>query len=54
MITGGHFVSYLVNCAFSFVPGTWRWILGATALPAALQLVGLRFLPETPFAAPDL
>jgi SP family myo-inositol transporter-like MFS transporter 13 len=48
MITAGQFVSYLVNYGFSFVPGTWRWMLGVAALPAALQLVGLQFLPETP------
>ena len=48
MITGGQLVSYLVNYGFSWVAGTWRWMLAAAALPAALQLVGLCFVPETP------
>jgi MFS transporter, SP family, solute carrier family 2 (myo-inositol transporter), member 13 len=48
MITAGQFVSYLVNYGFSHVSGTWRWMLGVAAVPALLQLVGLRLLPETP------
>ena len=48
MITGGQLVSYVANYALTYVPGTWRWMLGAAAAPAALQLAGLQFLPETP------
>lgn len=49
MITGGQFASYLVNWALSAVPeGAWRWMLAAAAAPAALQLAGLLYIPETP------
>eukprot|EP00899_Mesostigma_viride_P020765 jgi/Mesvir1/28690/Mv11182-RA.1 len=49
MITGGQFSSYLVNLAFAGVPGTWRWMLGLSVLPSAVQLAGLeRVLPESP------
>lgn len=48
MITGGQLVSYVVNYALTYAPGTWRWMLGVAAAPAALQLVGLQLLPETP------
>lgn len=33
---------------FSFVPGTWRWMLGIAALPALAQMAGLALLPESP------
>ncbi|BBN13884.1 MFS transporter, SP family, solute carrier family 2 (myo-inositol transporter), member 13 [Marchantia polymorpha subsp. ruderalis] len=48
MITGGQFVSYLINLAFTKVPGTWRWMLGVAAVPAVVQLVAMLFLPESP------
>ncbi|KZV52113.1 inositol transporter 1-like [Dorcoceras hygrometricum] len=48
MITGGQFLSYLVNLAFTEVQGTWRWMLGVSALPAALQFSLILFLPESP------
>ena len=48
MITGGQLLSYLVNYGFSFAPGTWRWMLGVAAVPAAAQLGGLLGVPETP------
>ncbi|CAN6808159.1 unnamed protein product, partial [Brassica oleracea] len=34
MITGGHFLSYLVNSAFTQVRGTWRWMLGVSCISA--------------------
>ena len=52
MITTGQFVAYLVDFCFTFVPGTWRWMLGVAALPAVLQAAGLLFLPESPRRAP--
>uniref|UniRef100_A0A0C9RVJ6 TSA: Wollemia nobilis Ref_Wollemi_Transcript_10854_2744 transcribed RNA sequence n=1 Tax=Wollemia nobilis TaxID=56998 RepID=A0A0C9RVJ6_9CONI len=48
MTTFGQFLSYLVNLAFTEVPGTWRWMLGAASLPAILQFVIMLFLPESP------
>ncbi|KAK9159502.1 hypothetical protein Syun_005843 [Stephania yunnanensis] len=79
MITGGQFLSYLVNlaftethvktmkedeakgglaagvysCFFKFcliiqVPGTWRWMLGAAAVPAVIQFFLMLCLPESP------
>ncbi|KAK7295859.1 hypothetical protein RJT34_18771 [Clitoria ternatea] len=48
MITGGQFISYLVNLAFTGIPGTWRWMLGVSGVPAVLQFVLMLFLPESP------
>ncbi|KAJ8642621.1 hypothetical protein MRB53_004369 [Persea americana] len=48
MITGGQFLSYLVNLAFTEVRGTWRWMLGVAALPAIIQFFLMLFLPESP------
>ncbi|GAB4816004.1 hypothetical protein N2152v2_003050 [Parachlorella kessleri] len=48
MITGGQFLAYVVDFFFSFVPGTWRWMLGVAALPSLAQAIGLLALPESP------
>ncbi|KAF8391827.1 hypothetical protein HHK36_022165 [Tetracentron sinense] len=48
MITGGQFLSYLVNLAFTEVPGTWRWMLGVSGVPAVIQFFVMLFLPESP------
>ncbi|RHN42413.1 putative major facilitator, sugar transporter, major facilitator superfamily [Medicago truncatula] len=48
LITGGQFLSYLINLAFTKAPGTWRWMLGVAALPAILQLLLMFWLPESP------
>ncbi|XP_052172363.1 inositol transporter 1 [Diospyros lotus] len=48
MITGGQFLSYLVNLAFTEVPGTWRWMLGASGVPAVIQFSLMLFMPESP------
>ncbi|KAK3001771.1 hypothetical protein RJ639_021536 [Escallonia herrerae] len=48
LITGGQFISYLVNLACAQAPGTWRWMLGVAGIPALLQLVLMLSLPESP------
>ncbi|XVF25443.1 hypothetical protein REPUB_Repub13aG0212700 [Reevesia pubescens] len=48
LITGGQFLSYLINLAFTRAPGTWRWMLGVAGLPALLQFILMWFLPESP------
>ncbi|XP_019415532.1 PREDICTED: probable inositol transporter 2 [Lupinus angustifolius] len=48
LITGGQFLSYLINLAFTKVPGTWRWMLGVAAAPALIQIVLMLSLPESP------
>ena len=51
MITGGQFIAYAADFGFTYVPGTWRWMLGAAALPAIVQAIGLLWLPESPRCA---
>ncbi|KAE8718352.1 putative inositol transporter 3 [Hibiscus syriacus] len=48
MITGGQFLSYLVNLAFTEVPGTWRWMLGVSGISAVIQFCLMLCLPESP------
>lgn len=48
MITGGQFLSYFINLAFTEVEGTWRWMLGVSAVPAVLQFFLMLGLPESP------
>lgn len=46
-ITIGILCSYLVGFAFT-ESGDWRMMLGLSAIPSALLLIGLFFLPESP------
>ena len=48
MITSGQFVAYFADYCFTFVPGTWRWMLSVAAAPALVQAAGLLGLPESP------
>ncbi|XP_047962425.1 inositol transporter 4-like isoform X1 [Salvia hispanica] len=48
LITGGQFLSYLINLAFTHAPGNWRWMLGIAGLPAIVQFVLMLQLPESP------
>ncbi|KAF7017523.1 unnamed protein product [Triticum aestivum] len=48
LITGGQFMAYLINLAFTKVPGTWRWMLGIAGFPALLQFILMLTLPESP------
>lgn len=48
-ITVGILVSSLVGAAFvSWVHHGWQYVLGLTALPAVLQLVCAKYIPESP------
>ncbi|KAL8120385.1 inositol transporter 4-like isoform X2 [Apium graveolens] len=48
LITGGQFLSYLINLAFTHVKGTWRWMLGVAGVPALVQFLLMWGLPESP------
>ncbi|XP_006652505.2 probable inositol transporter 2 [Oryza brachyantha] len=48
LITGGQFMAYLINLAFTKVTGTWRWMLGIAGVPALLQFILMWMLPESP------
>jgi len=47
MITIGILAAFLSDTAFSY-SGNWRWMLGIIAIPGALFLLGVAFLPESP------
>ncbi|KAF7649328.1 hypothetical protein LDENG_00143430 [Lucifuga dentata] len=48
-ITGGQFVASMVDGAFSYLSHDgWRYMLGLSVVPAAVQFVGFCFLPESP------
>ena len=48
LITGGAFLSYVINYAFTKIHGTWRWMLGVAGLPALIQFLLMLWLPESP------
>ena len=47
MITIGILAAFLSDTAFSY-SGNWRWMLGIIAVPGALFLLGVFFLPYSP------
>uniref|UniRef100_A0A8C1W1R8 Solute carrier family 2 member 13b n=1 Tax=Cyprinus carpio TaxID=7962 RepID=A0A8C1W1R8_CYPCA len=48
-ITGGQFIASVVDGVFSYLPHDgWRYMLGLSVVPAALQFLGFLFLPESP------
>ena len=47
-ITGGQLVAGLVCGGLSSAGDGWRYMLGAGAVPAAVQLLGFAIMPETP------
>ncbi|XP_076953288.1 inositol transporter 4-like [Bidens hawaiensis] len=48
LITGGQFLSYLINLAFTKTNGTWRWMLGVAGVPPMIQFILMWSLPESP------
>jgi len=48
MITCGIVVSYLVDYALTLGHNEWRWMFGLGALPAAILLIGMIALSESP------
>ncbi|KAF6139344.1 hypothetical protein GIB67_021554 [Kingdonia uniflora] len=48
LITGGQFITYLVNLAFAHTSRTWRWMVGVVAVPAVIQFILMMFLPKSP------
>ncbi|KAI3698196.1 hypothetical protein L6452_31308 [Arctium lappa] len=48
LLTGGQFLSYLVNLAFAKTRGNWRWMLGIAGVPPLVQFILMCFLPESP------
>ena len=47
MIVSGILSAFIVNYALS-ESEAWRWMLGLAAIPSAILLVGMLFMPETP------
>ena len=47
-VTTGILLAYLVNRAFTGVPGDWRWMLGVAVIPGAALAIGMLTVPHTP------
>lgn len=47
-ITAGILLSYLINRIFANFEFNWRWMLGSGVIPAAILLIGISFLSDTP------
>src|SRR5579863_9698728 len=46
-ITVGILLAYIVDYAFAKIEG-WRWMFGLAVVPAAIFLIGMVYLPESP------
>ncbi|EJT45067.1 hypothetical protein A1Q1_06559 [Trichosporon asahii var. asahii CBS 2479] len=46
--TGGQVVAYGIGAMLQNHKGGWRWMVGLGALPAIVQILWLKFLPESP------
>jgi sugar porter (SP) family MFS transporter len=46
-LTGGIVLSYLVDYAFAASHG-WRWMFAMAVVPAAMFVIGLMFIPDSP------
>lgn len=48
-IVSGILLAYFVNWSLSYLgPGAWRWMFAAAAVPSAVFLAALFFVPESP------
>lgn len=47
MITLGQVIAYGIDAGFANVNNGWRWMVGLSAVPAAVQVAVLAFLPES-------
>ena len=47
MIVVGQLAAYLVNSALA-TTGSWEWMLGLAAIPGAMLLIGMLFVPDSP------
>lgn len=48
MVTVGILVAYVVAAGFQHVEGTWRWMLGLSAVPGLLLAIGMFMMPASP------
>jgi hypothetical protein len=48
MLCFGMLSAALVDAALDAVPGNWRWMVGAPAIPALVMAVAAMYLPESP------
>ncbi|KAM1915951.1 hypothetical protein ACFX13_035742 [Malus domestica] len=54
LITGGQFLSYLKNLAFTKAPGTWRWMLGVAGVLALNKADEARAILEKIYLAEEV
>ena len=47
MITLRQVIAYGIDAGFANMSGGWRWMVGLSTVPAAIQLAVLTLLPES-------